>query len=81
MFLDAAATMFAAAAMIMVMSMAAAAVGVFVFGNAFTAADFAGFALVFFMLCLISRREKTSGRRSQVTRRVSSRAQEKKLAS
>ena len=47
--------MFAVAAMIMVMSMAAAAVGVFVFGNAFTAADFAGFALVFFMLCLISR--------------------------
>ncbi|MGN1024715.1 MAG: DMT family transporter [Lachnospiraceae bacterium] len=61
--------------------MTAAVVGVFVFGNAFTAADFAGFALVFFMLYLISRREKNHTRSSQVTRRVSSYTQEKKLAS
>lgn len=60
--------------------MTAAVIGVLVFGNAFTAADAAGFGLVFFMLWLISKKE-TPG--EQVSRREvsSSLREEKKLAS
>ncbi len=60
--------------------MTAAVIGVIAFGNAFTAADAAGFCLVFFMLWLISKKEKPAEQISHSGMVSASFPQEKKLA-